>query len=256
VYWYPRHKLGWDEDACGDFYAHFQARLFRMLSRFKEQGKPFESYLCSVLSWELKNFARDRRKADRSWNTALRLEYPEEQAGIEMEWEEARPDPLDERVAALFHNGADRRNLLSLCLKNLRHMTPERLSGLAALMQVADDTLDGYVTALRARMEPREKRLEAFRIRRNSAYSHAQLLEEELLEEADPGRRGKIHERLAKAQKRMRTAMQRMSRIMLNPTNREIAEVLGVPKGTVDSGLFWLKKKLVSVYDPGNRQCA
>ena len=49
---------------------------------------------------------------------------------------------------------------------------------------------------------------------------------------------------------RMRTAMQRMSRVGLAPTNLEIAKALGVPKGTVDSGLYWLKRKLASVYDP------
>ncbi len=256
VYWYPRHKLGWDEDACGEFYARFQPRLFRLLSRFKDQGKPFESYLCSVMSWELKNFAREMRKADRDWNAALRLEYPEEQAGAEPEWEKARPDGPDERLASLLDNEADRRNVLALCLKNIRHMTPERFSGLAALARVPQDTLTRYASVLRARMAPREKRLEAFRMRRNRAYSCIRLLEQELLEEADPGRRGRIHERLARARKTMRTAMHRMSRIKLNPTNREIAEVLGVPKGTVDSGLFWLKRKLVSVYDPCDLQSA
>jgi RNA polymerase sigma factor (sigma-70 family) len=252
VYWYPRHKLGWDEDACGEFYAHFQPRLFRLLSRFRDQGKPFETYLCSVMSWQLKNFARDRKKEDCLWNTALRLDYPEERA----EWEDARPDTLDERMTALFSNGADRRNLLSLCLKNIRHMSPERLSGLAALLDLPEETVNGYASTLRARMAPREERLESFRVRRNRAYSHARLLEQELLEETGPERRGEILERLANTNKRMRTAMHRMSRIKLNPTNREIAETLGVPKGTVDSGLFWLKKKLVSVYDPCSRQSA
>jgi hypothetical protein len=46
--------------------------------------------------------------------------------------------------------------------------------------------------------------------------------------------------------------MDHMSRVALAPTNREIGRVLGVPKGTVDSGLFWLKRKLASVYDPDN----
>jgi DNA-directed RNA polymerase specialized sigma24 family protein len=256
VYWYPRHKLGWDEDSCGDFYAHFQPRFFRLLSRFKDQGKPFETYLCSVLSWELKNFARDRRRADRAWNTALRLEYPEEPAGIGRRWEEARPASLDQRAEALLENEADRRNFLALCLKGLRHMSPERMAGIAALTRTSEETLEGYIAELRSRIEPREKRLEEFRLRRNSAYSRIQLLEQELAEETDPERRMKIHDGLIKAGKRMRGAMHRMSRIMLNPTNREIAGVLGIPKGTVDSGLFWLKRKLSTVYDPCGQQSA
>jgi hypothetical protein len=69
---------------------------------------------------------------------------------------------------------------------------------------------------------PRELRLEIFRARRNRAF----------------------------AQSRMRAAMIRMARVKLAPTNLEIARVVGVPKGTVDSGLYWLKRKLASVYDP------
>ncbi|MFI5368672.1 MAG: hypothetical protein ACHQ1F_06630, partial [Spirochaetia bacterium] len=53
-----------------------------------------------------------------------------------------------------------------------------------------------------------------------------------------------------KVRKRMRAAMSRMARVKLAPTNLEIARVVGVPKGTVDSGLYWLKRKLASVYDP------
>jgi len=52
------------------------------------------------------------------------------------------------------------------------------------------------------------------------------------------------------ARRRMRAAMIRMARVKLAPTNLEIACVVGVPKGTVDSGLYWLKRKLASVYDP------
>ena len=42
VYQFPRRKMGWDEDACGDFYVFIHPRLIRLLDRFRDQGKPFE----------------------------------------------------------------------------------------------------------------------------------------------------------------------------------------------------------------------
>ena len=72
----------------------------------------------------------------------------------------------------------------------------------------------------------------------------------------DPLRTEKLRAGLSRARRRMRLAMNRMARVGLAPTNREIASVLGVPKGTVDSGLYWLKKKLASVYDPDNLRSA
>ena len=44
--------------------------------------------------------------------------------------------------------------------------------------------------------------------------------------------------------------MERMARVRRDPTNREVAGALGVPKGTVDCGLFLLKRRLATVYDP------
>ena len=81
VYQFPRRKMGWDEDACGEFFVFVQPRLIRLLDRFNDQGKPFESYLSAVLNWQLRNFARDRKRGERSWNVSLRLdaEDPESQ---------------------------------------------------------------------------------------------------------------------------------------------------------------------------------
>ena len=54
----------------------------------------------------------------------------------------------------------------------------------------------------------------------------------------------------------MSTAMARMARVRRDPTNREVARVLGVPKGTVDCGLFWLKRRLAPGYDPDRERSA
>jgi RNA polymerase sigma factor (sigma-70 family) len=247
IYQYPRQKLGWDEDSCGDFYLFFQPRLVRLLSKFRDQGKPFENYLCSVLSWQLKNFARERRKSERGWSVSLRLRIVEDEAREVEAF--AGPDPADPRLPQVLREKSDRRNFLLLCLKCVRVLSQERIAGLSGLTGIPVDTLFALVSTLRARIARKEKRLACFRERRNRAFASCRLLETELSEETDPVRREALRERLSKSYRRMRTAMERMTRVMLNPTNREIAEVMGMPKGTVDSGLFWLKRRLAPVYD-------
>ncbi len=95
-----------------------------------------------------------------------------------------------------------------------------------------------------------------FRCRRNKAFAAIRLLEHELLAETEPGKRAFLEKSLARMRLRMSTAMQRMSRVGVAPTNLEISKALGVPKGTVDSGLYWLKRKLASVYDPPDLRSA
>ena len=93
-------------------------------------------------------------------------------------------------------------------------------------------------------------RLETLRCRRNKAFSQSRLIEAELQVETVPDRIETLQIALRRTRRRMASSASRMAKVGVSPTNLEIARILGVPKGTVDSGLYWLKKKLTSVYDP------
>jgi DNA-directed RNA polymerase specialized sigma24 family protein len=260
VYQFPRRKMGWDEDACGEFYVFIHPRLIRLLDRFRDQGKPFESYLCAVLNWQLRNFARERKCGERRWNVSLRLE-PEESAGQETDDGEPRPGcgeslPVPGCLGRIIRTRADRRNFLFLLLKCSRAIEPGNAALLAEIAGIDAKRLAGLASLLLEMRSRREARLETFRHRRNKAFAQARLLEAELKTEVEPERVQILTGALSRARRRMRLAMTRMARVGLSPTNREIAAVLGVPKGTVDSGLYWLKRKLASVYDPNIHRAA
>jgi DNA-directed RNA polymerase specialized sigma24 family protein len=263
VYLYPRRRMGWDEDACGEFYLFCYSRLVRLLDRFRDQGKPFESYLCSVLGWQLRNFARDRKRGEKSWNVALRLEPGRTVTDDNDSPGDGAPGgaalalfALDPGIGRLIRTPTDRRNFLFFVLKSSRHIGPERCPALAELAGVSADRLEGLLAELRQGRAHREARLEAFGRRRNAAFCQVRLLETELAAETDGEKRDALSARLRKARTRMRGAMEKMARVGLAPTNREIGRILGVPKGTVDSGLYWLKKKLAPVYDPDSFRSA
>jgi DNA-directed RNA polymerase specialized sigma24 family protein len=251
VYQFPRRTMGWDEDACGDFYLFFHPRLLRLLNRFRDQGRPFESYLCAILNWQLRNFARERKQGERSWSASLRLDPGEGFTGSDSDPEEGGPPRFPPAgLCALVRSDADRKNFLYLLLKCCRDIDPCKVDPLAAVAGVTPERFRELATTLKAMRSSREKRLETFRERRNRAFALARLLESEAAVEPDGERRDALRSSIARARRRMASAMERMARVGIAPTNREIAIVLGVPKGTVDSGLYWLKRKLAPVYDP------
>jgi DNA-directed RNA polymerase specialized sigma24 family protein len=252
VYQFPRWRMGYDEDACGDFYVFIHPRLIRLIDRFRDQGKPFESYLWAVLSWQLRNFARDRARAGRAWSATLRLDPPEEPGPAAAAADEGGIDmgALVSGFGRCVRSDADRRNFLFLALKCARMIDQENAPGLAAIAGVAPAELLAHACTLRDMGSSRERRLETFRCRRNRAFAQARLLEVELRNETDEDRRQILAASLDRMRRRMGAAVRRMSRVGMAPTNLEIARVLAVPKGTVDSGLYWLKKKLAMVYDP------
>ena len=261
IYQFPRRTMGWDEDACGEFYVFIHPRLIRLLDRFRNQGKPFESYLWAVLGWQLRNFARERNRDERHWRVSLRMEQgslEENRRPHERPEDEAEAEALEalSAVARCVQSAADRRNFLFLALKYSRLVDAENAPALARIAGMTPETLLSLVAVLRDARDARECRHEMFRCRRNKAFAAIRLLEHELLAEVDPEKRVSLQKTLARMRLRMRTAMQRMSRVGLAPTNLEISRALGVPKGTVDSGLYWLKRKLASIYDPSNLRSA
>lgn len=255
---YPRRRFGWDEDACSEFYLFFHPRLLRVLGRFRDQGKPFESYLCSVLHWQARSFARRRKREEQAWALGYRLApaaAPDPDGLPEPERLPVRT-PVHGRLASLQLRPSDRRNLLFLVLKCSRRLGPGDLADAAEAAGVEPRRLSGLVDRLREGQEPVDRRLAVLRERRNRAFSEARLLEAVLAGRPDPGDAEKLRLRLAAANRRMNAAVARMARVRRDPTNREVARVLGVPKGTVDCGLFWLKRRLAPGYDPDRERSA
>jgi hypothetical protein len=250
VYQFPRRTMGWDEDACGDFYVFIHPRIIRLVDRFRNQGKPFESYLWAVLNWQLRNFARGRKQDQRRWRVSLRMDPGEVLSPGEAQSSgEAPPeDPPDldslcasADLARCIRSEADRRNFLFLVLKCSRRIDSEQMPVFARIAGVTTETLLALVTTLTDMRSARENRHEMFRGRRNRSFAAVRLLEDELRDETDPAKRAAAAYALSRMRRRMAAAMQRMSRVGLSPTNLEISRVLGVPKGTVDSGVYWLK---------------
>ena len=267
VYQFPRRRMRLDEDACGDFYLYFQPRLVRMLGRFQEQGRSFDTYLTACLNWQLRNFVRERRCHSRTWDASLRLEtsggasHDEAAPGKPACLADRHPSgPAARRalpgLAGVIRNDSDRRSFLFLVLKCPSIVEDGKADILAATAGVSTQRLRDLASELAEKRAPREARLQEFIARRNRAFCLARLLEGDLRSETDETRRRGLELRLSKARRRMRAAMERMSRVGLAPTNREIAEALGIPKGTVDSGLFFLKKKLAAALDPDSQRTA
>jgi hypothetical protein len=260
---FPRTRFGWDEDACSDFYLFFHPRLLRVLDRFRDQGKPFEAYLASALRWQARSFARRRKRTEQTWAMGPRLAAD---AAADLEPQSCAPDrcsqprPLSRlsgvRPGAAEPRESERRSLLYLVLKCSRRLDADELAAAAELTRIDPRRLAALIERLRCGQEQVERRLAMLRQRRNRAFSEARILETRIAGSTDPAAAAELQRRLSAANRRMRAAMERMARVRRDPTNREVARALGIPKGTVDCALFLLKRKLASGYDPDRERSA
>jgi hypothetical protein len=250
IYNYPVGKFRASEDDCGEFYLFFYPRLLRSLSRFRDRGKPFEWYFNSVLRWHYKMYCARKRREQARWTaarSALLWELPDPVSGPLV------PNPASGECRKIIpidrlggsREATSRRRILFLALKNAQHLDDSALPWISGLTGVKEDHLAGMIEQLRAKLYKRELRLHKLYLRQNRVFSRIFLLQQDLISEADPGARSALVLSLAVLREKLRSLQRNIRRIRLHPSNREIAELLRIPKGTVDTSLYCLRRQLL-----------
>ncbi len=294
VYQYPRRKYpSLDEDAGGEFFLFVESKLPRLLARFRDCGKPFEHYLNSVLSWQLKSFLLRRQHSEMAWRLGVSsprwcdaasgysdgVDWVEQDDCAErgLRGEHARSPQhagsgegatgapivaLPHPPAAGLPTDADAWRLLFALLKASDRLPPAATAAALEQIQCSKLWFDQVVQRLSDMRASAQARLEKLRKRRNRAFASLAMAEEALRTEHTPSRYEQLRARISRLRTTLKTAQEEMAKVRLAPTNREIAAALGIPKGTVDTGLFWLKRQSSRRYaalgapDPGQRQSA
>jgi DNA-directed RNA polymerase specialized sigma24 family protein len=261
IYHYPLSKRGFTEDDCGEYFLFVYPRLLRTLERFEDQGKPFEWYLNSVLRWQLKEYRRRRYRREESWGVAA-------QPGL---WDResllACTPPTPHYPAAVEEQGlslesiqkacghgrrlstAAGRRLLFWALKAPWRLTPADIHRLAEISGLPPASLEAAVQSVEQTILRKKERLHRLYVRRNRCYARCLHLQTRISRELEPERRQELQVCLEKARAGLHRSLDRLGATRLSPSNRDIALALQVPKGTVDSSLYWLRRRLAAVQE-------
>ncbi|TFG62413.1 MAG: hypothetical protein E4H36_08045 [Spirochaetales bacterium] len=247
VYRYPRRTMRWDEDDCSDFFCYFFPKIKNLVNRFKYTGKPFEAYLVVSLKYQFRSFL--------SWKKQKKLE--QKLSGYEyflastMEDAAYAAEPLlpgYEPPGFNVTSGRGKRRFLFLVLKGYPFITSTMLEKIAVMTGYEAAWLLTRIEALRGCMEVHRQRLEKLGRKRNRYYFNIYKIHEELQLEVRHEKREELYKLLDFNKDRMRRTLGEINRVPKCPTHKEIALVLGIPKGSVDSGLFYLKNTLAGVF--------
>ena len=266
TYRYPRRRLRTlDEDAAGEFYLFCHAKLEPIATRFRDCGKPFERYLNSVLSWQLRSFLAKRRNAEHTWQTTLlspTWEDPEQTPERPAPARRAAPANVTSfpgapaaalpataaAAAAAAVSPTTRRRLLYGVLKTGHRLDDGQLAAAAQAIGCGVSWLRALIEQLRRGCAAAHRRMELLRGRRNRAFAQLQLWSAAARRAMDGDRRALAAARAARYRRAVEAAQADLARVRVAPTNRAIAAVLGIPKGTVDTGLYWLQRPNAADY--------
>ncbi|MDX9801489.1 MAG: hypothetical protein RBT69_09155 [Spirochaetia bacterium] len=255
VYKFPGRIYNWKEDDCSDFFSYFYPKIERMVDSFRIREVPFEVYLVKTLKLQIKTFAARKTAVEVSIKILKNKElWPYEKIiSSSVSGNDFVCEPEPSPFADFFHDVLTRepsrinrentlkKRLLMLALKNMQCGGDNEISRISALLDCDADWLIDAFSQLNEKRTEKKKKKVFLENRRNRHFSRLCLLHENSHSSLTPEEKEKIYLKIAKEKSSIDSLSKKLDMITVEPTHQDIAEVMKLPKGSVDSGLYYLK---------------
>jgi hypothetical protein len=227
----------WEEDECIDFLCWLYPRLSRAIDNYRYEGASFTAYIAALVRFttkEYRHLEKEHRLIEQTyWNAAA------EELSVHNQEPDYFPDMAPKRP---FHSITNPRQALILLLKSYHFVSEEFITRAApaigmnkeALMQLIEKLRtvrfeqDLEIQNLKERIYGQYYRCKTFERRRNAALEGS-------------ARYFVMQKRLERAEKRLKNMKRALKAIKAGASNRQVARILGVPKGTIDSNIYAVK---------------
>ncbi|MDR0553312.1 MAG: hypothetical protein LBG76_00735 [Treponema sp.] len=233
---YQRFDLrGWDRDECIDYLCWLYPRLSRTIDRYSYTGASFDAYVRSMIHWSSREYLAIEREHQVIENSYWDLQ------STELEVHNPEPEYLETRP---FKPVSNPKQTLILLLKSYRYVSDNFISRAAPALGMSKETLNRLIDSLRQSQVDRNVEIQKLRERIFTQYYRRMTLERRISTTL-PGstRYIKLKQLWEKSKLRLAALRKRLRKIRPDASNRLVAEVLGIPKGTVDSNLFAVKSR-------------
>jgi hypothetical protein len=234
------------EDEVSEFLLDFHAKIEGLLTRFVPRGLPFRHFLLRTLRWQWNTFRAVQAKLRRQ--ALLTLD-----CGLSGDGFSVAEGPPEELAEPPTLSAIERKRLVLLALKASPYLEEHHLEFVSRVAGVDFAWLQACQQKLRGLTAERRGRREQLADKRGDAFYRRLMAEDDARREADPERRMTHEHRASLYRTRLLHLSRQREAMTAAPTHRELAELLDMPKGSVDSSLYHLKRTLASVYGDHDR---
>jgi hypothetical protein len=233
------HAFDGSQERWNDFLSWLYPRLSRAVDNYKEKGSSFDAYINTIVQWGSKEYRM--KEADhyvteyacwRARAEELALRDPEPEYGD------------SETKVSLSPGEFSDRQILILLLKSYYFISDDFLGKVAKFLSMDKEKLKTLVEELRILRDRREKMIVDLKENMYSQYYRCLSFQKKLLSVSPESvYYEKLQSRFERAHVRFLAMQKRIAGVRLDATNRQIAKVLRIPKGTVDSVLHIIREK-------------
>ena len=229
-----------DRDRWNDFLSWFYPRIVRAIDLYRDLGSSFDAYIASLVRGGAKEYRC--RESDHKIT-----EYSCWQAKAEeLTLFESEPEYCERRKDVSIPEDVNPRQILFLLLKSYFFVSDDFVKRVAKTINMKVDVVQNMIDELRKRRSDRDAEILGFRERLHCQHYRFISYQKRMI---STQRGTEYHDRMRTryegARKRFYAMKKRLGGMRLSASNRMIAEVLGIPRGTVDSSLSAIKNRLV-----------
>ncbi|MDR2630220.1 MAG: hypothetical protein LBC60_04790 [Spirochaetaceae bacterium] len=238
------HLLQWEKEDCIDYLCWLYPRISKAIDKYQEMGTSFDAYIGALVYYSSREYRfreTDHYFSEDSWW---------KEKANELSVRNAEPEYPE--IPSAYKPVSNPQQILVLLLKSYHFASDDFISRVAPAIGIETEKLKGMVDELRILRLDKEEQIQGLKERIHCQFYRCISFERRMLAAPqDSIFQKKIQERLNRARIRLESMRKRLSTMRFEATNRQIAIVLGVPKGTVDSTLHAAKIK----YKPKDPEC-
>ena len=248
-----RFKLGkWKEEEFGDFIGELYPTIRKAIDSYKNTGSCFDAYLYSTVRWSAVGYrsrAAETAAMERAYwmtKTVEATHDPESEYTADQDGDAGK---LDQTILRR------RRQVLALTLKCCLLVSDDFCKRIAPALALDPSELRETINGLRTRIAGRMQKRRELEELAASQFYRCVVLEAKAAAAPEGGAvRDKLRRSAVAARKRLEHLRAEASKVSIEATNREVAAVMKVPKGTIDASLYFLKRRCAPLHDvPGSR---
>ena len=249
IYSVLKNHYKMDDDERGDFFCTFYPKIPGLVKRYKNYGIPFDGYLKNSIRWNIKAYrsaeSNNRSKQKASYKEPFYLVTPEK------DFTEIKKTPLhickEANKALRLDTKEDllsdtvKQRILYIYLIEENYLDERLKEGIIRITGYKKKWLDSCSDKLAKRVEKRMDRIRTIKNRRNNAFFKFHLLQEKIsFAENEKGKK-ELREEISNLRKRICKMNITISKAPSRPTHKDIADILEIPRGSIDSGIHYIK---------------
>jgi hypothetical protein len=228
-----------NHDRWNEFLSWLYPRIARAIELYKDMGSSFDAYITSLVYGAAKEYRS--RETDH-----YMIEHTCWQARAEeMAVQESEPEYSGEKKDISLPKDINPRQILFLLLKSYFFVSDEFVKRVAKTIGMEIGVIQNMIDELRKRRSAKEGEILDLRERLHCQHYRC-LTYQKRLTGIQPGsdHYEKLQTRCERARKRFYAMKKRLGGMRMCASNRMIADVMGIPRGTVDSGLYAIRNRL------------